>query len=600
MECGSAWQRFCATDRMKETIVHVVFIMWIGATWFLGGRRLLPRKLRNDEPFLIWASALGVAAGTTACVVTVLAALGALRSGPLWAIEAAWSVLTILTILEWRTGMRTPTSAQPRRRWPVVWLAALAAMAALTLVGTLAPPTSIDAMVYHLRIPRDYLRAGRIVPLADDVHSFQPLDVEMLFAFGMSLRDDVVAALLHWLLGVGAALSAGAWARRFGARSATAGIAVFAVSPLIGWESTSSFIDLGLSLFASLGILWTTRPDSGIAGTALAAVFVGLAAGSKFTGCGAVAVACGCAFLYGLPDRRRAVAHAAAIGVGAAAVASPWYIRNAFWTGDPIYPLANHFFGVAAPVERLSNWTYGYGRDLLHLVTSPFDLTWRGDPFDLGWSLGPAYLALAPLGILLGRRDKTHRIVGGILFAYWLFWFYSSPQTRLLLPILPMASGLISSAVDHFESDRWLRWTSRAVVATSVIVGLAAAALVARGSWRVVVGLESRTAFLRRTAADYSAFEQVDPFLGPQARLAVEGLPHVYYLNAPSTIVHAHDVASLAGQGFTHFLWIGSCDRETAGPGEVLWKGRFLEPGSRFQRAVAASMKCGTLTRLTQ
>ncbi len=193
----------------------------------------------------------------------------------------------------------------------------------------------MDALVYHLRIPHEYLRAGRMAAITDDVRAFQPFNVEMLFAFGMGLRDDVVAALLHWLLGIGAALTAGAWARRLGAKSALVAIAVFAVSPLYVWESTSSFIDLGLTLFSSLALLWATRSDLGRSGVALAGVFAGLAAGSKFTGCTVAALVGGVAFLQALPDRRRASARLLAVGALAVAIASPWYLRNALWTGNP-------------------------------------------------------------------------------------------------------------------------------------------------------------------------------------------------------------------------------------------------------------------------
>jgi hypothetical protein len=583
---------------MRETLIHVGLLSWIATTWFIGGRRLLPRKLRGEEPFLVWSSALALAAGTTAVLLTVLATLRLLRAGPIWAVQAGWTVLAITEgramVGGWRPAWRRHSP------WTLLLGSGLIIAVILTLVGTLAPPTSLDALVYHLRVPREYLRAGRIVALSDDVHSFQPLYVEMLFAFGMVIRDDILSALLHWLLGIGAALTAVAWARRLGARSPMVAVAIFAVSPLIVWESTSSFIDLGLTLFASLGLLWATRSDLDPASVGLAAVFAGLAAGSKFTGCAMAALIGGVAFACDLPDRRRAAFRFLAIGTVAAAVASPWYLRNAILTGNPLYPLGNRVLGL--PVELLSNWTYGYGRDLLHLLSSPFDLIWRGEVFDLGWAFGPVYLALVPIGLLFNRQRQIHRIAAGVLFVFWVFWFYSSPQTRLLLPILPLGAGMAAAGFDALDdSGRWTRLAAQLTVLVSAAVGLATACVVVAGTAKVVSGAESRATYLRRMALDYVAYEQINRLLGPDARPAVEGAPSLYYLQPRGTLVRNVEPSALAARGLTHLIWIDACDAKAPAKteGKILWAGRYLRPGSRFQGGAAAVERCAELIRLT-
>jgi hypothetical protein len=580
---------------MRETLVHIALLSWIATTWLLGGRRLLPRNVRCEEPFLVWSSSLGLAAGTTGLILIALAALGQLRAGPIWMIQAGWTALAIVEAR--RVFHIAPPPWRRLPRWTLILGAAVGATLLLTLVGTLAPPTSMDAMVYHLRVPREYLRAGRIVGLFDDVHSFQPLNVEMLFAFGMAIRDDVLSALLHWLLGIGAALSAGAWARRLGARSPAVAVAIFAVSPLVVWESTSSFIDLGLALFASVGLLWATRAETGRTSVGLAAVFAGFAAGSKYTGCTMAALIGLAAFASALPDCRRAARRFLAIGAIAAGLASPWYIRNTLLTGNPLYPIGNHFFGL--PPEQLSNWHYGYGRNLLYLLSSPFDLVWRGEVFDLGWAFGPAYLALVPIGFLLNRRSHAHRIGAGVLFLFWVFWFYSSPQTRLLLPILPLGAGLGAAGFDALDgSGRWTRLATRLTVLTSVAVGLATAAIVASGTWRVVSGAESRATYLRRMAMDYAAYEQINRLLGPDARPSVQGATNVYYLQPRGTIVGGGQPSALAARGFTYLIWIDACDAKPP-EGRVLWAGRYSRPGSRFQGAMAAVERCVDLIRLS-
>jgi hypothetical protein len=568
-------------------------VFWIAAVWFLGGRRILPRRARAEEPLLVWATSLGLAAGTTAMATTLLAAVGWLRPGPLWAVLWAW---TALAVLELRRFTWPQTWPQPwATPWTRVLTATLALTAAFTFISVLAPPSSIDALVYHLRVPHEYLRSRRMVPLRDDVRTFQPLNVEMLFAFGMALRDDVVAASLHWVLAIGAALSAGAWARRLRAKSPLVAMAIFVCSPLFVWESTSSFIDLGLSLFTSLGLLWaTTEAECSPVGILLAATFAGFAAGSKFTGCGAAVLVGGAAFLHARQERRPGLVRLLTVGAGAALIAAPWYLRNLLWTGNPFFPLANRLFGRGA-AQPLSTFVYGYGKDPLHFFSSPFDLIWRGDPFDAGWSMGPAYLALVPLALLSGRRERAYRTLVVVLGAFWLFWFYSSQQMRLLLPILPLCAGLAADGFDRLQSHRWPGRSARAAVALSMAVGLATAAVLAKGSWKVVAGVEPRTAYLGRLAMDYPAFEQVNSRLTDDARVAVCGVPNVYYLRPRATIVSFDEIPALPARGFTHLVWIGKCDDQRPLAGQILWSGRYLRPGSRFQGTGSSTEVCAEL-----
>src|SRR6185312_1697018 len=100
------------------------------------------------------------------------------------------------------------------------------------------------------------------------------------------------------------------------------------------------------------------------------------------------------------------------------------------------------------PARRFSYVVYGLGRDPLHFLSSPFDLLVRGDKFDQGWSIGPAYLAFVPLAVLW-LRSRLAKLLAAYLIVWWIIWFYSSPQPRILLPILPAAAGLAAVAIDR-------------------------------------------------------------------------------------------------------------------------------------------------------
>src|SRR5262245_53334977 len=61
---------------MLAALIHLITAAALGATWALAGYRLLPARLRADEePLLVWSTALALGAGATSALLTALAAL---------------------------------------------------------------------------------------------------------------------------------------------------------------------------------------------------------------------------------------------------------------------------------------------------------------------------------------------------------------------------------------------------------------------------------------------------------------------------------------------------------------------------------------------
>ena len=53
----------------------------------------------------------------------------------------------------------------------------------LSLILALAPAFATDALVYHLAVPKAYLEAGGIINLPNNIYSFFPQQIEMLYPF---------------------------------------------------------------------------------------------------------------------------------------------------------------------------------------------------------------------------------------------------------------------------------------------------------------------------------------------------------------------------------------------------------------------------------
>ncbi len=574
---------------MIRSVLAVGEIALLAVSWLLAGLALVPRQIREKEDSLVvWTTAFGLGAGTSAVAITALAAWHRLSNSSARAVVAGVAAVAVLAAwrLRPRIGARPPQGRAAR-----LALLALLAIMALTLFATLAPPSSMDATVYHLRVPKEFLRNGGWAKI-DVAQSFQPLYIEMLFAEGMALGGGIVAALVHWALAIGAVGTAAMWGRRIGGSGAGIWAALaFGGTALFAWESTSSFIDLGLALFSGLAFFWATRPDDGEWAAVLAGVFAGLAGGSKFTGLIVAALTGIAAFAIVWPEPRRGVLRMLAVGGVALAIAAPWYLRNMALTGNPIYPLLNKWF--RGPALGFSGIEYGHGRDLLHLLVSPFDLLLRGGAFAEGWSVGPAFLVLVPVG-LLAFRSRLALVGAGIITAWWLIWFWSSPQTRLLVPIMPIAAGYVGAGfwVWFTSGSRVARGVAIAVLGIATAEGLGSAALSAKLNGKVVLGLEEPAAFLERNSWNYVAYEQANRLLPPEAKVAGTGAAfwqNLYYLDRETSFPGTTDVrpAELRRAGFTHALEITGCPLPPAVPAErVLTEGQYPLRASRLRGGV--------------
>lgn len=587
---------------MTAAPIHALAFCLLALTLVLAGDQGLPESMGRVCPWARLATAFSLGLAFSAAAFLLGAAAGVLSVRYVWGVQGVITLgaLTRTAALLKARRLRHAGSpgAQRSRMDRVARLSLIPVIliALATFLTTLAPPSSMDAMVYHLRMPAVYLAEGRWVVQLDVVQSFQPAYVEMAFGHAMALGGDVVGALIHWGLGIGLAVSAGAWARRFGASPWLAALLVLG-TPLFVWESTGAFIDLGLALFGSLAVYWASTEETGWSGVVVAGVLAGLAAGSKLTGGALAALAGGAAFATAWPRWRLGLVRLLVIGSIALVIASPWYLHNLAVTGNPFYPVGNAFFGV--PERPFAGDYYGYGRRIFNLLSSPFDLVWRGAPFDQGWSVGPTFLGLVPLGAFAARQTSTGRVLLACIAVFWVFWFYSMPQTRLLLPIFPFGAALVAAGVKGTLEgrSRSLRAAVLGMVSLSTLVGLAVALAFARTYVPAALGIESQDLFLTRMSWHYPAYAAANARLPSDARVAVSGANNLYYLRRRSTIVEEGTTAAqLREGGFTHLLAITDCDKPRP-PAALLWSGRYPLPVSRLKGGVGATV-CASLHAL--
>jgi len=389
-----------------------------------------------------------------------IASLGMLGGGLVGLVFPALlvSVAVLLAATAW-TVRRKSTPAPSRLRdiepppllsaW-VAWGAAVLAVMSflLTAFGALAPETGYDSLIQHLADPRSHLRWHRIAFNDLSFLAQHPAGVEMLYMWLLPLGGDTAARLMHVALGVMSAWAFWHWVRaRRSSRDATLFACVLYLTPFTGILSARSYIDNGLIFYGVLSLV--ASPGSWLQGA-----MVGLAIGTKYLGG---------FFLAGW-----VVALAATgswKGVGRLAVAASlaggwWGARNILNTGNLVYPFAFGLFGGIGWDAR-SNGEYtgelsSYGRadGLADKLAIPWLVTVNDRGALDDGSLGPLYLALAPLLLLCRPLPPGYRLYFWNAMALWVFWFFSPRQVRYALPLIPPFLALLVPAVAS-AARRW-------------------------------------------------------------------------------------------------------------------------------------------------
>ena len=316
------------------------------------------------------------------------------------------------------------------------------------LVVAISPGAYGDSLVYHLTVPKLYLRAEGFRELPYLVYSNWPLAFELLFGWALALQDHVLAKLTHWWCGVLLALSLWRYCRSRG--HATAGVlaaALFLLSETVRYEMFVAYVDVGHALLFFLAfILWEEAIDTEDASKRrwrliLTAVLLGVVAGCKLTGLVGTTILVVCHLVFGLrrPGHRGSLIPELAILVGIPLLLWwPWAFRSWLYTGNAVYPLLYEWFG-----------GHYFSGDLAHAL--------RESHASIGWVDIREYpvlaigIPLAVLGAILDRRCRRLLLVAALYGAYWAM---SSPQIRLLIPALPFVAASAALAT----SILWRRW----------------------------------------------------------------------------------------------------------------------------------------------
>ncbi|MGH2620122.1 MAG: ArnT family glycosyltransferase [Anaerolineales bacterium] len=544
----------------------------IGLSLALGERllsRLGPQAISNSEK-MVFGFALG--SGALAYAVLGLGLVG-------WLTRVGIS--SLLLGLTWWCSPRLTRFAKelgtlPRRAaglWKqlgglerAIAVAGLA-IALLAFINSLTPPSDYDGLVYHLLGPKLFLEAGSLYPSSDNGYINGPFTIEMLFALGMAFKDDVFPKLIHYCFGLLFVGGTYVVSRRWlSIRGSWLSVAVLLGVPTIPVWASFAYIDLGWSAFEFLALgailRWQAEKDS--RWLVLSGSFSGLALASKYLGLFGVAILGG--FLL-LTTRhaggRTRLRHLLTFLAPAALIAAPWYIKNTIWFANPVYPLV--LGGPGWDPTRVELYTayltsFGTGRQLLDYLLLPWNIYAHHDRFGSVMNQIDIPSVLFPLVFLFPWRGSSAgaRALLIVALARFGLWSFGSQQIRFLLPIYPALAIGAAHIIERIGPSPRSRlhinpFAALALGLTSITLFYQIRITLDSRVVPVVVGAESREAYLSRTVRDYPAMKAGAELIPQPDRLLLLGDGRGYYcwpwcVPDPDHFRWAAEIAELQGE----------------------------------------------------
>lgn len=335
----------------------LLFVVWL-TVGVIGTARLL--KIPYLAPERLAGIRLALVCAGITILMTGLGILGLLGT------KSSFILLSGLTLLGamgwWRTWDSEHGTNRVRLTKAECILIVIPGLIGLVnFLSCLSPEIRHDAYDYHLNVPNLYIITGSIHELTWHVFSYMPKYGEMFYALLMPVTHDVATRLVHFGFGLMTLRLIYDVVRVVESRrAALLAIAFTTTTPLFSYLSTVTYVELIRAVWelAALYIIVKSFDGTSSNDTAerdwrtivLLGLFCGMMLGTKYVAWLVSWVPI--AFILLIFDRGRFIGRivnlALVTGI-ALLVCSPWLIYNAYWTGNPVYPLLPSIFGMNVP-----------------------------------------------------------------------------------------------------------------------------------------------------------------------------------------------------------------------------------------------------------
>ena len=334
--------------------------------------------------------------------------------------------------------------------------------AASHIPNALYPVLEHDDNVYHLLIPKLYLESHAIVQLPSNMYANMPHIVEVLYTVPMAIGDFTAPKVLtlafaFWTI-AGLYLFARPLLGRFGAGLIPL---IYVSGKNIQWHLGLAYIEPVIGFFllcACLAFLsWRETRHAGF--LRMAGLACGFAMASKYSAWFFSAAIMGVmGFELALARSTGPVRWRARIFIETALLAlaliAPWLIKNALFTGNPIYPnlyglLGGSFWSQIQEMQYLRS--QGSAGGAVKTCITYLKIPWRLTLEDNFFYCPSQSISLMIFFCVALLRPLSHRMAQGPVLAIaalgFALWAFSVQQGRFLVAWVPVMAAAASLAL---------------------------------------------------------------------------------------------------------------------------------------------------------
>lgn len=430
-------------------ITPMLFFAFVAAFWSIGRRLIFLLSMKDTEAsYYEPVLSISIGMGLLNLIFMIFGAFGIMYpiSVVVILLSGIFAAIYDFCKEKFRISVIIPNKPAIRILCAIVCTALV-----YNLISALSPPTSWDALAYHLPIPKFYAEAHKIYFIPWFAAHQCNIGMEMLSCGALCLKNDTLAQLLSFLSEIMLIFAMFKFAKKHisetGAWLSAVLIAIMPVTIDLGGAVNNDF-SAALFCFISIISLWEYVNSKKTAWLFIYASFSGLAVAAKITALIMVSWSISIIiflFIRGKKELKIKEVFLSVIifmicGFGVPA-------RNYIFTKNPVFPLLNNYFKSNAMEPRIieslkknDRITTGIKRTPLNFLLLPYYFAAKPFRFqhEPQYFVIPAVILLVFRAFMAKRYTVLEKLFLSGVFVFVFIWFiFGRHLWRFFLPVLP-------------------------------------------------------------------------------------------------------------------------------------------------------------------
>ncbi|MCL4418563.1 glycosyltransferase family 39 protein [Patescibacteria group bacterium] len=402
-------------------------------------------------------------------------------------------------------------------------------------IGVFGPELSFDALWYHLTLPKLYLINHSITHIPGGLlyYSDMPKLTEMIYTASLAFSNEILAKFVHFSFGILTCIALYLLAKKlFDKKVAIVGVAIFYSNLVVGWQSTTAYIDLSRTFFELMALwgfmnFWERGEKKWLIESG---VMLGLAISAKLLSMISISIFVPLIFYYyiyhGKKTKKLFLSIITFISL-ALIVPLPWFIFSFIHTGSPVYPFFSSIYSIV-----LGNNIF----NPIHFVKEMWAFF-----TNLPDRISLLYIIFLPFVFIHFRKFNPLLKIVSIYSVLAIILWYFTPRTgggRFILPYLPAFSIIAAGIIKEFKKNKHLYKFSIMLVFFAMLLSIGYRGYANAKYLSVILGGESKANFLtKHLNFSFGDFYDTDSYFKNNIKqtdtVLLYGFHNLYYVDFP-------------------------------------------------------------------